>query len=115
MSKMDRSYAAVTGRKSQIIRDAIGVDYSKYEKEGIIFDYEALMADTGYTLEDHIRIQQEYNVGKIEYDLRVIGQTEETGTGVDADDTGGGKVITQKALQNAAGNRKCRTLDRIST
>ena len=63
MSKMDRSYAAVTGRKSQIIRDAIGVDYSKYEKEGIIFDYEALMADTGYTLEDHIRIQQEYNVG----------------------------------------------------
>ena len=63
MSKMDRSYAAVTGRKSQIIRDAIGVDYSKYEKEGIIFDYEALMADTGYTLEDHIRIQREYNVG----------------------------------------------------
>ena len=42
MSKMDRSYAAVTGRKSQIIRDAIGVDYSKYEKEGIIFDYEAI-------------------------------------------------------------------------
>ena len=63
MSKMDRSYAAVTGRKAEIIRDAIGVDYSKYEKEGIVFDYEALMADTGYTLEDHIRIQQEYNVG----------------------------------------------------
>ena len=60
---MDRSYAAVTGRKSEIIRKAIGVDYSKYEREGIIFDYEALMADTGYTLEDHIRIQREYNVG----------------------------------------------------
>ena len=53
---MDRSYNAVTGRKSQIIRDAIGVDYSKYEKEGIAFDYEAMMNDTGYTLEDHIRI-----------------------------------------------------------
>ena len=60
---MDRSYNAVTGRKSQIIRDAIGVDYSKYEKEGIAFDYEAMMNDTGYTLEDHIRIQREYNVG----------------------------------------------------
>ena len=48
---MDRSYNAVTGRKSQIIRDAIGVDYSKYEKEGIAFDYEAMMNDTGYTLE----------------------------------------------------------------
>ena len=53
---MDRSYAAVTGRKADIIRDAIGVDYSKYEREGIVFDYEALMGDTGYTLEDHIRI-----------------------------------------------------------
>ena len=47
MSKMDRSYQAVTGRKADIIRDAIGVDYTKYEREGIIFDYEALMADTG--------------------------------------------------------------------
>lgn len=62
MSK-DRSYAAVTGRKTEIIRDAVGVDYGKYERGGIAFDYEALMNDTGYSLEDHIRIQREYNVG----------------------------------------------------
>ena len=41
----------------------MGVDYSRYEREGIVFDYEALMNDTGYSLEDHIRIQQTYNVG----------------------------------------------------
>ena len=62
MSK-DRSYQAVTGRKSEIINQAMGVDYSKYESDGIAFDYEAMMNDTGYTLEDHIRIQREFNVG----------------------------------------------------
>ena len=60
---VDRSYQAVTGRMAQIIEKAMGVDYSRYEREGIVFDYEALMNDTGYTLEDHIRIQQTYNVG----------------------------------------------------
>jgi len=60
---VDRSYQAVTGRMSQIIEKAMGVDYSRYERDGIIFDYEALMNDTGYSLEDHIRIQQTYNVG----------------------------------------------------
>ena len=48
---------------AQIIEKAMGVDYSRYEREGIVFDYEALMNDTGYSLEDHIRIQQTYNVG----------------------------------------------------
>lgn len=60
---VDRSYQAVTGRMAQIIEKAMGVDYSRYEREGIVFDYEALMNDTGYSLEDHIRIQQTYNVG----------------------------------------------------
>ena len=59
----DLSYSAVMGRKNEIIKDAMGVDYRRYEKEGIIFDYEAMMADCGYTLEDHIRIQQAVNVG----------------------------------------------------
>ena len=60
---LDRSYQAVMDRKSQIIGSAMGVDYSKYERGGIVFDYEAMMDDTGYTLEDHIRIQRAFNVG----------------------------------------------------
>ena len=60
---LDRSYEAVTARKGEIIKNAIGVDYTKYEKGGIAFDYEALMNDTGYQLEDHIRIQRDVNVG----------------------------------------------------
>ena len=60
---VDRSYAAVTGRKNAIIEKAMGVDYSRYESGSIAFDYEAMMNGTGYSLEDHIRIQREYNVG----------------------------------------------------
>ena len=59
----DLSYSAVMGRKNEIIKDAMGVDYRRYEREGIIFDYEAMMADCGYSLEDHIRIQRSVNVG----------------------------------------------------
>ena len=60
---VDKSYQAVTGRKAEIIDKAMGVDYSKYERDGVAFDYEAMMGDTGYTLEDHIRIQRQFNVG----------------------------------------------------
>ena len=63
MSMKDLSYSAVMGRKNEIIKDAMGVDYRRYEREGIIFDYEAMMADCGYSLEDHIRIQRSVNVG----------------------------------------------------
>jgi cysteine synthase len=60
---VDKSYQAVTGRMGEIINKAMGVDYSKYERDGVAFDYEAMMNDTGYTLEDHIRIQRQHNVG----------------------------------------------------
>lgn len=60
---VDKSYAAVTGRKGEIINRAMGVDYSKYESGSIAFDYEGMMNDTGYTIEDHFRIQRENNVG----------------------------------------------------
>ena len=36
---VDKSYQAVTGRKGEIINKAMGVDYSKYERDGIVFDY----------------------------------------------------------------------------
>ena len=63
MNNMDKSYDAVTGRKAEIVNKAMGIDYSRFESGSIAFDYEALMNSTGYTLEDHIRIQREYNVG----------------------------------------------------
>ncbi len=60
---VDRSYQGVTGRMAEIIQNAMGVDYKKYESGSIAFDYERMMNDTGYSLEDIRKIQRTYNVG----------------------------------------------------
>ena len=59
----DNSYEAVMARKAEIIRAAVGVDYAQFESGGIAFDYEAMMASTGYTIEDIIEIQRGYAIG----------------------------------------------------
>ena len=59
----DNSYLAVMGRKNEIMKDAIGIDYSLFESEGIAFDYERMMRETGYTLEEMQDIQGRTGVG----------------------------------------------------
>ena len=62
MSK-DNSYGAVMARKNEIMRSAVGMDYSKFESGSIAFDYEGMMAATGYTLDEIMRIQRMFSVG----------------------------------------------------
>ncbi len=52
------SYAAVMARKGEIMKKAVGLDYEQFERDGIVFDYEAMMTGTGYSLEDVIDIQR---------------------------------------------------------
>ncbi len=59
----DTSYEAVLARKAEIIRAAVGVDYAVFESGSIAFDYEAMMASTGYTIEDVATIQRGYAIG----------------------------------------------------
>lgn len=59
----DNSYSAVMGRKSEIMKKAIGIDYSTFEYEGIGFDFEKMMKETGYTLEEMQKIQGSTGVG----------------------------------------------------
>ena len=59
----DMSYAAVMGRNNEILKKAIGFDYSLFESGSISFDYERMMRETGYTLEDIQKIQAETGVG----------------------------------------------------
>lgn len=62
MSK-DMSYEAVNARKNDIMRDAMGLDYKDFEYEGIGFDYERMMEETGYSMEEMRKIQAENGVG----------------------------------------------------
>lgn len=59
----DMSYSGVMSRRNEIMKRAVGIDYDKFEGIGIAFDYEKMMRETGYTLEEMKRIQGSTGVG----------------------------------------------------
>ena len=56
-------YNSVMSRKAEIMLKSVGIDYSKFESGSIAFDYEKMMRETGYTLEEMQNIQYGVNVG----------------------------------------------------
>ena len=63
MSARDTSYAAVMARQWEIVQRATGIDYSRHERPPIGFDYEGLMAECPYTVDEISAIQAQYKVG----------------------------------------------------
>ena len=61
--KLDKSYEAINARKNEIIKNAMQIDYDKFELPGIGFDYEAMMREVGYSLEEMQKIQLDHGVG----------------------------------------------------
>ena len=59
----DMSYDAVMSRKNEIMKKAIGIDYDVFETGGIGFDYERMMREAGYSLEEIQKIQSASGVG----------------------------------------------------
>ncbi|MDR0539619.1 MAG: PLP-dependent lyase/thiolase [Spirochaetaceae bacterium] len=59
----DTSYAGVLSRKNSIMKKSVGIDYGIYESGSIAFDYERMMKETGYTLDDVRAIQAAVHVG----------------------------------------------------
>jgi len=57
-------YASVMARRPEIMLKSVGIDYSKFESGSIAFDYEKMMKETGYTLEEMQEIQYGVNVGR---------------------------------------------------
>lgn len=62
MSK-DMSYDAVMARRPEIMKKAVGIDYEDFETGNIKFDYERMMEEAGYSLEEIIEIQNSTGVG----------------------------------------------------
>ncbi|MCF4150918.1 PLP-dependent lyase/thiolase [Dethiosulfovibrio sp. F2B] len=60
---LDMSYEAVMSRKNEIMKKAIGIDYTGFESGGISFDYERMMKEAGYSLDEIQDIQGETGVG----------------------------------------------------
>lgn len=60
----NRSYDRVMARRGDIMMKAVGIDYSRFESGSIAFDYERMMQETGYALEEMRAIQRTVGVGQ---------------------------------------------------
>lgn len=60
---MDNSFKAVMARKNSIMKKAVGIDYDLFESGSIAFDYEQMMEEAGYSLDEMIRIQGDQAIG----------------------------------------------------
>ena len=58
-----KDYKSVMGRSNDIMKKALGLDYDEFEKGGTVFDYDALMKATNYTLDEIDKIQSRTGVG----------------------------------------------------
>ncbi|MFT9495319.1 2-amino-4-oxopentanoate thiolase subunit OrtB [Anaerosolibacter sp.] len=59
----DLSYKGVMARKNEIMKDAVGIDYSVFEYGKIAFDYDRMMNNVAYSMEEMQKIQRETKVG----------------------------------------------------
>ncbi|WMJ75756.1 MULTISPECIES: 2-amino-4-oxopentanoate thiolase subunit OrtB [unclassified Sedimentibacter] len=62
MSK-DMSYSAVMSRRPEIMKQAAGLDFSVFESGSIAFDYERMMREAGFSIEEIQKIQSDHGVG----------------------------------------------------
>jgi cysteine synthase len=60
---MASKFDEIMARRGEIMRRALGMDYAQFERSPIAFDYEAMMADHGYSLADIKEIQTKAGVG----------------------------------------------------
>ena len=61
---MNNSYNAVMARKNEIMRKSVGIDYDQYEQDFLSFDYERMLDDCGFSLEEIRQIQSQSGVGQ---------------------------------------------------
>lgn len=63
MTDQQRSYRAVMERKEAIMKASVGIDYSRYRRGRLAFDYEGMLADTSLDLKQIEKIQTSTSVG----------------------------------------------------
>jgi cysteine synthase len=57
------SYATIMAQRDEIMRASVGLDYEAYATGTLAFDYERLLADTGYDVASAARVQRLSAVG----------------------------------------------------
>lgn len=60
---METSYETVMGRRGAIMEASLQINYNDFEQEGIAFDYEKMMSEAAYSMDEMIEIQRTLGVG----------------------------------------------------
>ena len=69
----ENSYKAVMARSNEIMKHAVGMDYAQFSRGRLAFDYQAMMTEAGYSLEEVVAVQRETGVGNTPlYELKNI-------------------------------------------
>lgn len=101
----DTSYQAVMARKNDIMKSSMGIDYDVYRQGELAFDYERMMSDCGFSLEDIIRIQAETKVGNTPlFELRNLSEAVRK---ISAPGKGA-RIFLKDEAANASGSFKAR-------
>ena len=101
----DMSYAAVMARKNEIMKASMGMDYNDFIQSPIAFDYERMMRETGYSLQDIIRVQSETKVGNTPlFELRNLTEAVRSFAGPGK----GATILVKDEAANASGSFKAR-------
>jgi len=102
---MDNSYEAVMSRKNEIMKKAVGIDYSQFESGSIAFDYEDMMKKVGYTLEEMINIQKSSGVGETKiYEMKNLTKLARKFS----EDGKGARIFVKDEAANPSGSFKAR-------
>jgi len=101
----DLSYQAVMSRKNEIMKNAVGIDYSAFEYGRIAFDYEGMMEKVAYSIPQMQGIQAETKVGntpllELKNINKLIKKYSESGKGA--------RIFIKDEAANASGSFKAR-------
>jgi cysteine synthase len=101
----NRSYDQVMARRGDIMMKAVGIDYRRFESGSIAFDYERMMQETGYALDEMRAIQRTVGVG--ETPLLEMHNLTRLARNLAADGRGG-RILVKDEAANPSGSFKDR-------
>ncbi len=99
------SYSGVMGRRAEIMKKALGIQYEQFIRSKVAFDYEGMMEKAGYPLDKVKEIQRETGVGntpllELRNITRLVRQTSKKGCGA--------KILIKDEAANPSGSFKDR-------
>lgn len=101
----DQTYEAVMRRKNEIMKAAVGIDYAEFEYDGIGFDYEKMMSNVGYSIDEMKKIQLKNKVGSTPmFELYNINALIKKNSA----DGKGARIFIKDEAANASGSFKAR-------